>query len=83
MCLQTKTFSIVEHFLIASSTLFFRGIIFPPRTPSSAVIMQFDLQSCILPARASGEKPPKTTECIAPIRAHASIAIAASGIIGI
>ena len=34
------------------------------------------------PARASGEKPPNTTECTAPIRAQASIAIAASGIIG-
>ena len=32
---------------------------------------------------ASAEKPPKTTECGAPIRAHANIAIAASGIIGI
>ena len=30
----------------------------------------------------SGEKPPNTTEWIAPMRAHASIAIAASGIIG-
>ncbi len=34
------------------------------------------------PASESGEKPPNTTECIAPMRAHASIAIAASGIIG-
>jgi hypothetical protein len=30
----------------------------------------------------SAEKPPKTTEWTAPIRAHASIAMAASGIIG-
>ena len=34
------------------------------------------------PARLSGEKPPNTTEWIAPIRAQASIAAAASGIIG-
>ncbi len=34
------------------------------------------------PANASGEKPPNTTEWIAPMRAQASIATAASGIIG-
>ena len=33
-------------------------------------------------ARASAEKPPKTTEWIAPIRAQARMAKAASGIIG-
>ncbi|CAM5666094.1 hypothetical protein SCALM49S_10097 [Streptomyces californicus] len=33
-------------------------------------------------AMASAEKPPKTTECVAPMRAQASIAMAASGIIG-
>ncbi|CAM5488821.1 hypothetical protein SBADM41S_08527 [Streptomyces badius] len=33
-------------------------------------------------AMASAEKPPKTTECAAPMRAQASIATAASGIIG-
>ncbi len=31
---------------------------------------------------ASAEKPPKTTECTAPIRAQASMEIATSGIIG-
>jgi hypothetical protein len=30
----------------------------------------------------SEEKPPKTTECGAPIRAHANIAAGSSGIIG-
>jgi hypothetical protein len=34
------------------------------------------------PASASGEKPPNTIEWIAPIRVQASIATAASGIIG-
>lgn len=33
-------------------------------------------------ASASAEKPPKTTECAAPMRAEASMAIAVSGIIG-
>ena len=31
---------------------------------------------------ASALKPPKTTECAAPMRAQASIAIGSSGIIG-
>jgi hypothetical protein len=34
----------------------------------------FDLQSSMRPASESGEKPPNTTECTAPIRAQASIA---------
>jgi hypothetical protein len=34
------------------------------------------------PRSASTENPPKTTLCVAPIRAQASIATAASGIIG-
>ena len=38
--------------------------------------------SFIRPLSASAEKPPKTTVCGAPIRAHASIAIGSSGIIG-
>ena len=40
------------------------------------------LASSMRDARASAEKPPNTTECGAPMRAHASIAMAASGIIG-
>ena len=39
-------------------------------------------QSSIRPAMESGEKPPKMTEWVAPMRAQASMAIAASGIIG-
>ena len=54
----------------------------PPRTPSSAVITAQASQSAMRPARLSGEKPPNTTEWIAPMRAQASIAAAASGIIG-
>src|ERR1039458_9338523 len=38
--------------------------------------------SSIRSRRASAEKPPNTTECAAPIRAHASIATGSSGIIG-
>jgi hypothetical protein len=40
----------------------FDAVRLPPRTPSSAVITTFDLQSMMRPASASGEKPPNTTE---------------------
>ena len=66
----------------ASSTLRFSGIFLPPRTPSSAVMTIQASQSVMRPARLSGEKPPKQTEWMAPMRAQASIAAAASGIIG-
>ena len=42
----------------------------------------FAWQSSIREASASAEKPPNTTVCGAPIRAQASIATIASGIIG-
>ena len=82
--LQTMIFCTLEvsGLVRASSTLAFSGVRLPPRTPSSAVITTFDLQSMMRPARASGEKPPKTTEWIAPMRVQASMATTASGIIG-
>ena len=66
----------------ASSMLAFKGIVRPPRTPSSAVTTRLESQSWMRPAIDSGEKPPKITEWIAPIRAQASTATASSGIIG-
>jgi hypothetical protein len=66
----------------AASTFAFNGIRLPPRRPSSAVITTLEPQSAMRPASDSAEKPPNTTECTAPMRAQASIAIAASGIIG-
>jgi hypothetical protein len=66
----------------AWSTLALSGTFLPPRTPSSAVITTVDAQSAMRPASESGENPPNTTEWIAPMRAQASIATAASGIIG-
>ena len=69
------------QFIKASSVIDFKGINFPPRTPSSAVTIKSDLQSFILPAILSDEKPPKIIECTAPILAHASIVYANSGII--
>ena len=66
----------------AWSTLALSGTFLPPRMPSSAVITTVEAQSEMRPASESGENPPNTTEWIAPMRAQASIATAASGIIG-
>ena len=66
----------------ARSTLALSGIVRPPRRPSSAVITRRESQSRMRPAMDSGEKPPNTTECTAPMRAQASTATAISGIIG-
>ena len=45
--------------------------------------MALGSQSSIRIANSCGAKPPKTTECVTPIRAQANIAKAACGIIGI
>ena len=52
----------------ALSTFCFSATGLPPRTPSSAVIMVRQSASRMRSRRASGEKPPNTTECTAPIR---------------
>ncbi len=67
---------------IASSTFGLSGSRLPRRQPPSAVTTSLAPQSLMRPARASAEKPPKTTVWGAPIRAQASIAIGSSGIIG-
>ncbi|MNE23630.1 hypothetical protein D3C80_1168940 [compost metagenome] len=73
---------LVSGLVSASSTLAFSGVFLPPRRPSSAVITTLERQSMMRPARASGEKPPNTTEWMAPMRVQASMATTASGIIG-
>ena len=50
--------------------------------PQDAARMTLGFASSIRAASSFGANPPKTTECTAPIRAQASIAIAASGTIG-
>ena len=72
--LTTMTKSTPPHLAIAASVLALSGILRPPRTPSSAVMTMFDLQSSMRPASESGEKPPNTTEWMAPMRAQASMA---------
>ena len=54
----------------------------PCRHPPSAVISTRASASLIRSRSASDEKPPKTTECAAPIRVQASMATGSSGIIG-
>ena len=54
-----------------------------PSMPHEADIMSFGFASSILIASSGGANPPNTTEWIAPMRAHASMAMSASGIIGI
>ena len=48
----------------------------------SAVMRTLASASLMRSRSESGEKPPNTTEWIAPIRVQASMAMAASGIIG-
>ena len=81
--LTTKTFLTFVLLFKASSTTGFNAKAAPLRKPPSAVITKVASASKILARSESAEKPPKTTECAAPTRAHASIATAASGIIGI
>jgi hypothetical protein len=50
--------------------------------PQDAETITFGCASSMRTASSLGAKPPKTTECTAPIREQASIAITASGIIG-
>ena len=82
MIFTTITFFTLGQVFRASSAFAFSGTERPPRRPASAVISKLDSQSCSRFARLSGEKPPNTTEWIAPTRAQASIATAASGTIG-
>ncbi len=66
----------------ASSAWALRCTRLPPRRPSSAVISTWQSASRMRSRSASGEKPPNTTEWMAPMRAQASMAAAASGIMG-
>ncbi len=54
----------------------------PGSIPQEPAITALGLASSIRTASSFAAKPPNTTECTAPIRAQASIAITASGTIG-
>ena len=81
--LSTTRVCTSPHISNALSTFAFNGVFLPPLGASSAVTMSEALQPSTRAANASGENPAKTMEWIAPILAHASMAYAASGIIGI
>jgi hypothetical protein len=66
----------------ASSTIAFSGSALPPRICSSAVMTATAPVSAMRSRKLCAEKPPKTTECVAPIRAQASIATTPSIDIG-
>jgi hypothetical protein len=53
-----------------------------PSMPQEAETTTLGAASSMRRASSCGANPPKTTECTAPMRAQASIAMAASGIIG-
>ena len=55
----------------------------PGSSPQLADRITFGLASSMRVASSFAAKPPNTTECTAPMRAQASMAIAASGTIGI
>ena len=68
---------------MALSTSGLYSIVLPGSKPHEAVIKILALESSILFASSFEANPPKTTEWMAPILLHASIAMTASGIIGI
>ncbi len=53
-----------------------------PSMPQDAVTISFGVASSMRVASSFAAKPPNTTEWIAPMRAQASMAMAASGTIG-
>ena len=53
-----------------------------PSMPQEAVTITFGCASSMRTASSLEAKPPNTTECTAPSRAQASMAIAASGTMG-
>ncbi len=58
---------------MASSLIFLSGMALPPRSPSLAVIRILQPASRIRSRSESAEKPAKTTEWMAPMRAQASM----------
>ena len=66
----------------ALSAAAFSSTTWPPRQPPSAVISARAPASSMRSFSDSAEKPPNTTEWIAPMRAQACIATTASGTIG-
>ena len=79
---MTRLSGVCSASSIASSSSGLYGSTRLPSMPQDADTITFGVASSIRIASSRGAKPPNTTECTAPRRAHASIAIAASGTIG-
>ena len=82
VALTTKIVSMEATSPIFSSTAALIGAVLPFRRAPSTVTSALASENSMRSLTASGEKPPKTTLCGAPIRAHASIATGSSGTIG-
>ena len=67
---------------IALSTIGLYGTIRPGSRPQEPQTMSFGRACSMRAASSCAAKPPKTTECTAPIRAQPSMAINACGTIG-
>ena len=67
---------------MASSSSGLYGTTLPPREPASALTMTTGCASSMRVASDDEAKPPNTTEWMAPMRVQASMANAASAIIG-
>ena len=80
--LTTKIVSIESTSPMTSSTCSLIGAVLPLRRAPSTVTSALASENSMRSLTDSAEKPPKTTLWIAPMRAHASIATATSGIIG-
>ena len=70
------------HAAHASSAIRFSGTAFVPRITPVAVTSTRGALSITRLASASAENPPKTTECTAPMRAHASIVMGSRSTMG-
>ena len=81
VCCTTSTCSTLGQCSTASSTAGLSAIAEPRRYWPSAVMTSLACASSIRERSASAANPPNTTECTAPMRAHASIATTASGVI--
>ena len=81
-CRITQRSGLLRARLMARSRIGLYSMMRLVSMPHEAETMTFGAASSMRVASSAAAKPPNTTECTAPIRAHASIAIRASGIIG-
>ena len=81
-CRITQWSGTCEAFAIAASSIGLYSTTRDGSTPHDADTITFGWASSIRAASSAGANPPNTTECTAPMRAQPSIAMTASGTIG-